>query len=820
VRTVLTAISIALGVAVVVAIDLAGRAAAGSFESSVETLSGSSSLTITATGGIDEKLLGNLVQLPFPFRFTARIEDFATVDGRGPTLPFIGLDLVNNAPRGEDESSIDFSGIHNPILVGAGTGWRKGQVVRLLINDRIEDFTVAGILPRQTQGLSENDAIVADIGLAQIVTRKLGRLDSIAITTPNYGSLEHWEQLLRGVLPASVILERSGARTDQNRKMLAAFRWNLRVLSYISLIVGAFLIYNTIAVSVVRRRPEIGILRALGLTKTGVLSGFLMEAVVFGLVGGVAGLALGRVLAFGAVGLIGDTVERLYVSSRPGPIEFTTFSVASALVLAVGMSIASALAPALEASRVPPIEAMARGRREYITRLHIKRDLLIAAVLAIASALSALQQPIAGRPIFGYFSAVLMIAAAAVMIPAGVAFASRVLSRLVERVLGLEGLVALRGLSTSLNRTSVLVGALATAVAMLASVGIMVGSFRETVALWMDSELKADFYLRPAGGSAADRHPTIAPGVADEIETMPGIAAVDRFRVYPISYRGLPASLGGGETRTVEAKSATRFLPGEDRARILKELPEGDNVVVSEPFANKHHVRTGDIITLAVGERVCAFRVLGIYYDYSTERGFVIMDRRTLLKYLPDPAASSLSVYLEPGANAARARSRIERAIGSRGILLFTNSKLRHDALDIFDRTFQITWALEVVAIVVAVMGIAGALLALVIDRKRQYALLRFLGADKTQIRRIILAEAGLLGLFSTALGAILGTALSLVLIYVINKQSFGWTIQFHWPIALLLIALAGVNASTLVAGLYPARAATKLKPIEVMHEE
>ncbi|MFZ0589518.1 MAG: FtsX-like permease family protein [Bryobacteraceae bacterium] len=783
-------------------------------------MSGSASLTITATGGVDESLLGKLVQLPFPFHFTARIEDFATQEGRGPALPFIGLDLVNNASSGGDEDSADFSNIHNPILAGAGLGWRKGLVVRLLINDRMQDFTVAGVLPDEARGVSENNAIVADIGLAQIATRKLGRLDSIAVTTPNYGSLEHWEQLLRDALPVSVSVERSGARTDENRKMLAAFRWNLRVLSYISLVVGAFLIYNTIAVSVVRRRAEIGILRALGLAKTGVLAGFLMEAAAFGLVGGVAGLGLGRVLALGAVRLIGDTVQKLYVSSRPGPIEFTAYSVVSGLILAIGMSAVAALAPAFEATRVPPTEAMARGRREYVTRLRIKRSLLIGLALGAASVISALQQPIAGRPLFGYFSAVLMIAAAAVIIPPGITFASRVLNRLVERALGVEGLLALRGLSTSLNRTSVLVGALATAVAMLSSVGIMVGSFRETVAVWMDSEIKADFYLRPAGSSAADRHPTMAPIVADEIEAIPGVAAVDRFRVYPITYRGLPASLGGGETKTVEAESATRFLPGEDRTRILNELPRGDNVVVSEPFANKHHVRAGDSIRLAIGERVCAFRVLGIYYDYSTERGFVVMDRRTLLKYLPDPAASSLAVYVKPGANAAQVRSAIDRAIGSRGILLFTDSKLRHDALDIFDRTFQITWALEVVAIAVAVMGIAGALLALVIDRKRQFALLRFLGADKTQIRKIILAEAGLLGLFSTAIGVALGTALSLVLIYVINKQSFGWTIQFHWPIALLLAALTGVNVSTLVAGLFPARRAVQMEPIEVMHEE
>jgi putative ABC transport system permease protein len=513
-------------------------------------------------------------------------------------------------------------------------------------------------------------------------------------------------------------------------------------------------------------------------------------------------------------------VQLLYVSSRPAPIAFTTSTVLSGLALGIGVSVVAALAPAFEASRVPPTEAMARGRREWIARLHAKRDLAFAFVLCILAVISALQGPVGGRPLFGYLSAVLLIAATAMMIPPLLSFVSRVAGRAIEHAFGIEALFAQRGLIASLNRTSVLVGALTTAVAMLCSVGIMVGSFRQTVAVWMDSELKADLYLRPAGSSAADRHPTIAPIVADEIEKIPGVAAVDRFRLYPITYQGLPASLGGGEASKVAAESATYFLPGENRSRILAELPRGDNVVISEPFANKHHVKPGDTIRLPLGADVHSFRVLGIYYDYSTERGVVVMDRHTLLKYLPDPAASNIAVYLKPGADIKAVRAGIDRAIGSSAIVVLTNSTLRRNALAIFDRTFQITWALEVVAIVVAVMGIAGALLALVIDRKRQFALLRFLGADKKQVRKIIVTEAGLLGTFSIAMGFVMGTGLSLILIFVINKQSFGWTIQFHWPVSLLLMALAGIELATLAAAFYPAQIATQLEPIAVMHED
>lgn len=819
-RTALTALAISLGVAVVIAITLAGQAATGSFQSSVETLSGNTSFTITGVGGVDEKLLGKLVRLPYALRFTPRIEDYATVGRQGAALPFIGLDFIGSARAAIGPSADDFTQFQNPILAGSSIGWHKGQRVLLLINDKMIAFTVAGLLPASSNGLSENNAIVADIGLAQAVTGKWRRLDSISVTGPPSHTLNDWQRILNNAVPPSVTVEKAGARTDQNRKMLAAFRWNLQGLSYIALVVGAFLIYNTVAVSVVRRRAEIGIMRALGASRRIVLAGFLAEACFFGVIGSAVGLLLGRLLALGAVALIGNTVQMLYVSSEPAPIRLTAVDLLSGFAVGVGISLVSAFAPALEASRVAPTEAMARGRRELIARLRWKRNLAAGAVLIAVAWVSAVQPPINSRPLFGYLSAILLIAAAAALIPIGVASVSQLLGTVVQRTMGVEAFLAVRGLRAALHRTSVLVAALAIAVAMMASVGIMVGSFRQTVALWMDNQLKADLYLRPAGYSSADRHPTIDPDIADQIERLPGVAAVDRFRVYPITYQGLPASLGGGDTQTVQATSATYFLPGENRRRILTQLPNGDNVIVSEPFANKHHVRPGDTLRLGLAGAIRPFRVLGIYYDYSTERGFIVMDRRTLLKYLPDEASSNLAVYLKPKAGANQVRAAIERSIRGRAVMVLTNSRLRKNALAIFDRTFEITWALEIVAIVIAVMGIAGALLALVIDRQREFALLRFLGANTKQVRRIIFAEAGFLGLFANATGALLGTALSLVLIFVINKQSFGWTIQFHWPVGLLLIALTGVYLATLVAGIYPARKAVQLNPIEVVHEE
>ena len=821
VRTALTILAIALGVGVVVAIDLAGQAAAGSFHSSLESLTGKSDLVVTGTGGVDEQLLGKLVQLPYPFDFTPRIEDFASIGGKGEAFPFIGIDVIGH---GASTGGMEESGNTNQpfssdaIWVGRRLGLRSGDQVRLLINDVLRPFTVAGVI-KSTGELGEDNVIVADIGLAQEVTGKTGRLDAIDVTVPPGRSLDYWRNLIQRYLPASARVEPQGSHTQENRKMLSAFRWNLHVLSYIALLVGGFLIYNTLSISVVRRRSEIGIVRALGATRTTVAVGFLSEALFFAVAGTLIGLLLGRVMAIGAVQLIGSTVQSLYVSSVPAPVHLTFSSALTGVALGLGVSLFAAFAPAWEASLVVPTEAMARGREQYIAAVRSRRTVFWAlGILLLGGALTQLG-PIGGKPLFAYLSVLLLIGGTCLTIPNLVSVFASVAYRMIQALFGVEALLALRALRASIARTSVLTAALATAVAMTASVGIMVGSFRETVWLWMDNQLKADFYLRPAGSSSADRYPIMKADIADSIEHLHGVASVDRFRGYPITYEGLPATLAGGETSRVRNSASTRFLPGEDRDKILSALPTGDYAVASEPFANKHNVRVGSILSLPLAGAIRHFKVLGIYYDYSTERGYIVLDRRTLLRYLPDPAISNMAVYLQAGADAEAVRREIDEVISGRAILVFSNKGLRRAAIQVFDRTFRITYALEAVAVFVAVMGIAGALLAMVIDRRREFALLRFLGAAQWQVRKIILCEAGLLGLLANVVGVLLGTALSLILIYVINKQSFGWTIQFHWPVALLLLALTGIYVATILAGLYPARTATRMNPIEVIHE-
>jgi putative ABC transport system permease protein len=827
VRTALTILAIALGVAVVLAIDLAGTAAAGSFRSSMETLAGDSDLEIIASGGVPEGAAGTLSALPFPVRISARIEDYAIEVDTQHSFPLLGLDLIAEGDGHEDaassfhmerpEDALKYLGQYDSIWVGQSLVHKAGDRIKLLVNDQVREYTVRGVYPDANGNAA---AVVMDLAAAQVALNRFGRVDRILVKFPPTASLEEWQQRLRGALPTGVEVRPAGTGTDENRRMLAAFRWNLRLLSYIALVVGAFLIHNTISVSVVRRRAEIGIVRALGASRGTVLAAFLGEAASFGLIGALLGLPLGRLMASGAVRLMSATVEALYVSSRPGSIALNASAVVTAMIIGIGVSVASAYSPAREASLVPPVEAMARGRREYTARVHKTRDLLIAVLLGLGAALASRAPAVAGKPLFGYLATLLLIVASALAVPALVDATTRSFSRLLGKILGVEAALGSRSLSASLRRTSVLVGALSTAIAMMTAVGIMVGSFRQTVLLWMGDQLPADLYLRPAGDPAADRHPTISPELADKIAALRGVAAIDRLREYEISYEGMPAELGSVELRVLRSYHKADFLSGRSSADVLAELREANAVIVSEPFANKHHVQKGDAITLSLGDTKTAFRIADVFYDYSSERGALLMDRNTALRYLPDPAPSNLAIYIAPDARLESVRAEIEQASAGHRVLIFSNRDLRCEALRIFDRTFAITYALEAVAVIVAVMGVAGALLALVIDRRRELGLLRFLGAASGQVRKLIMVEAGLLGLLATFAGVAQGFALSLILVFVINKQSFGWTIRFHWPVAVVLSALTVVYAATVLAGLYPANVAVRLNPIEVVHEE
>ena len=638
-RGLLTLVAVTLGVAVVIAIDLAGFAAAGSFRSSMETLAGKAAFEVTSSTGIPEEILGDLATLALPLRFEPRVEEYVADKLSGATATLIGIDLIAHAQRDlvlGEESGLEILDNPRAAWVGAGLGRKVGDTLPLVIQDRLETLYVAGVFAGDADtSTGPNRAIVVDLPVAQRLTGRLGLLDRIEVEVPEQVTEDEARAAIEAVLPVGTELQLFGARTDANRRMLGAFRWNLRILSGIALVVGAFLIYNTISVSVVRRRGEIGVLRALGVTRAGAQMLFLAEAAAFGIVGGLAGACCGYLMAHGAVELLAATVNALYVTSTPGAVHLGWGHVLASLLLGLGVSLGAAFAPAREAGAIAPVEAMARGRRDYDVRVNAGRNALWGFVFLLTGAAFCWLPPVAGRPLFGYLATLLLILGTALLLPLVIVLMNRMTHRRVHSLLGVEALLAARSLTGSLRRSAVLVGALATAVAMMTSVGLMVGSFRETVMVWMDNQIQADIYLRAAAPSSPDNYPPIHPDVAGAIEALPEVAAVDRFRAVSLMVNGRPATLGFGDSQLMLTKGRTSFLPGQDREAVLRMLPEGDYVTVSEPFSQKHGTNVGDRLNLMLPDGEFQATVVGIFNDYSNERGTVYGDARVLAEHFP-----------------------------------------------------------------------------------------------------------------------------------------------------------------------------------------
>jgi putative ABC transport system permease protein len=801
-RTGLTMLAIALGVAVVVAIDLAGDAAVGSFESSVTSLLGKVDFEITANGGVDEQIMAKLTALPVNAHFAATIEERVTTRGNLPVTMF-GVEAI-----------LDPAAAIVSRDIATRFNWKPGDVIRLHAAARRAEFRIRSIDPDE-----KNEWIAVDIAPAQELLESYGRIDHVEVMVGPNESADTVERAIRGAIPFGYDISTPGARAEDSQRMLRAFRTNLGVLSYISLLVGAFLIYNTIAVSVVRRRVEIGILRSLGVSRHGILAIFLGEAALLGMLGSLAGIGLGRLMASATVDTISRTVNSIFVTSSPGKVEFAWLPAALAFALGTAVAVISALIPAREAAGVPPAEAMRREARQHEARVHARRDLLFAGIACLIAIVLGQFGPIAGRPLTGYAAALFAVAAAALISPAFVSFAINWMRGLLRRIPGAAGLIAGRSLVASLARTSVVITALATAIAMTISVGIMVTSFRRTVQVWLENRLQADIYLRAVGQVSAGVFTPIAPPVYGIVTATPGVENADAFHAFSFRYEGQLSTFGASNIDIMRRHGPPKFLNGDADA-ILRSLPNQNRVIVTEPFANKHHVHVGDVLRIALGRAQVPLTVAGIYYDYSSHRGLVIADWSTMRKYLPDQPATDIAIYVRKGVNANRVRYDLETRLADYGVSLAPNAVLRSSAVAVFDRTFAVTWALEGIAIVVAMLGTANSLLALVLDRRREIGLIRCLGADDGQIRRMVLTEAGLIGLLAAGLGLVLGTALSLDLIYVINRQSFGWTIQFHPPLGLLAAALLLLWIFTAAAGIYPARFAARLQPAETAHEE
>lgn len=833
-RTATTVVGVALGVAVVIAIQLANASSVRGFETALDTMSGRTAIEITGGGtGFDETLLPSLGWLREYGVVSPVVEgDMAVVfaDGRTEAMRVLGVDILRDTAIRDYALIARTTGASGDVpvsrfldlltspraIVIAATfaerhGLDAGGTLRLISGDRVLPFTISGLLADEGPArVLDGNFVLMDIAAAQLAFDRLGRINRVDVRLNEEVDVSRALTAIAARLPAGLEAQRPARRGEQVERMLASFHMNLTALSWIALIVGLFLVYNTVTISVVARRAEIGMLRALGVTRGQVVTLFLGEAAALGIAGSAAGIGMAKLLADAAVGLTASTVNTLYVATAAAPPEIDSTHVALAFGIGVPLSLLAAAVPAREAAGVPPIAAI-RGVDTLDTRFRLRPGLVVwpIALLAVAAWLATLE-PVGHLPLFGYLAALAIVGGAALLVPAVIFGVARVSRAPLRHLFGVEGLLAHANLASAIPRLSISVAALAVALSMMVAIAVMIGSFRETVSYWVGQTLQADLFISPGMRAVAGVEQTLSPEVLATISTHPDVEATDTFRNTDLTYEGQLVVLGAGTFETVASRGTLLFKsPAEARAAFTSAIGR-DAVIVSEAFSTKFGIRDGDTITLPTPAGPRPFAVVAVYYDYATERGVVVMDRATFARHYGHLPPTGISAYLRDDADADLVRSAILSSLpeGHR-VFIYTNRSLREEILRVFDSTFSITYALEVIAVFVAMLGVAGTLLTLVIERTRDLSLLRSVGADRRQVRRMVVIEAGLIGAISQTVALAVGFGLSLVLIYVINVQSFGWTIQFHVPVLFLSQATVAVIVATAVAGIYPAQRAS-----------
>lgn len=844
-RSAVTVLGIALGIAVVIAIQLTNASSLRGFEAAVETISGKASLEIIGSGlGLDELLLNQLGWLHEYGQVSPVIEGDAQAragNGQRETLRVLGIDILrdrsirdykllahNSAQaKSRELNTTDFLNLlvdpYSIIITEKFAERRRlsvGDKLALTIGDRTANFSIRGILKNEgpARALDGNFAVM-DIAAAQLAFDRLGRLDRLDIKLRDGINIDEAESAIARRLPESLRVQRPARRGQQVEKMLEAFHFNLTALSYIALLVGLFLIYNTVSISVITRREEVGTLRALGVSRYAVLGLFLSEAAVLALIGCALGLLLGRVLSFAAVKLTATTVNALYIASAATPPSLELKHYILAFAVGVPLSLLAATVPALEAARVAPMAAM-RGNDRLESRFRLrKRYLILPPVLFALAYWFAGRNAVNGLPVFGYAAAIAIVFGAVLLVPAFLFLVSRMGKQSLARLFNVEGRLANANLAGAISRIAISVAALAVSLSMMVAIAVMIGSFRETVVYWIGQTLQADLYLRPATRSNVATDVTISPEAENIITSHPTVAAVDRFRNFDLPYEDGLITVGAGDFNVLIRHGKLQFKTPGNQQQALNAMQSAINqnaVVVSESFAIKRGKDIGDEVRLMTPKGEASFRVAAVYYDYSSDRGIVVMDRAVFAKYWGEQRPTSLTIYLREGLNPDSARDEILKALGEKyQVLIFTNAAIRKEVLRIFDSTFAITYALEVIAILVAIMGVASTLLTLILERKREIVMLRLIGADQKQIRKMVIIEAALMGGVSQSVGLVIGVLLSLILIYVINLQSFGWTIQFHLPVWFLAQSSILILITTALSGIYPARRAASMQVAE-----
>jgi putative ABC transport system permease protein len=820
----LAILGLAVGVAAITSIALTTASARRAFELSLDAVNGAATHQVVAgPGGVPESLYVEL-RRSYGVDVAPVVEGYGVTAGRSVLImgidPFADPDFREFSTlqeNGEPEVLGRWLAEPGAMMMTAAAARSLGLSAdarfALEIAGRRQDARLIGVIPETRAGL--DNLVLTDIAQAQEWLGLRGRLSRIDVRIPDGARGERRLARLRAMLPQDAALTETARRSRDTEDLTRAFVTNLRAMSLLALLVGAFLIFNSMGFALLLRRRTLGVLRAIGVTRREVLTLVLTEALVLGAIGASLGAWAGSWLARQLLGSVTRTINDLYFVISVTKIAPQPATLLVAIGLGIAVALLATLLPALEAARTEPQLALRRSVLEHRSLITARRLAAVAIVLiALAAALVGLSDRSLAA---GFVALLLLLLSAAFLAPATLRAVARLSASVAGRV-SAGARLAFGDVAASLSRTGVAVGALSIAVSAAIGVALMVASFRESLADWLGQTLRADIYVTAPGPGFSRPERVIEPEV---VRALLGASAVREASA--IRRVTVDSSVGRVLLDALQPASASysgiALIAGES-AHAWPAFARGE-VLLSEPFAFRHALGVGDVIELVTANGPRPFRVAGVYRDYGSERGAVLVHRAVYREAWGDDGITSLGLYLRAGAEPAATIESLRAATSARQALFMrSNSDLRALSMQIFERTFAITRVLYWLAAAVAAVGLLSALLAYELERARELALLRALGVTPAGVAALVQTQTAFLGLAAAVAAIPTGVLAALVLIEVINRRAFGWHIDFHWSSGEVAQTVALALGAALLAGLYPAWRSSRVAIAASMREE
>ncbi|MCV7196364.1 FtsX-like permease family protein [Mycobacterium angelicum] len=829
---ILLVLGIALGVAMVVAIDLTNVSAQRALDISAEAITGKATHRLAGGrgGSLDQEIYLDLRKRGFDLSAPV-VEGYVLAPKLGNRpMRLMGIDPFAEPPfrpalwqQQDLEAASNFLVRPNGVIlsrdVAAQYHLALGDSFVVQVLGAPTTVTLVGLFTPADAITAQRlqELIIADIATAQELFHMSGRLSHIDMIIKDEVTAT---QIKQG-LPSGVRLEAATAKSNTMKQMMTGFAVNLTAMSLIALLVGVFLIYNTVTFNVVQRRRLFGIMRCLGVTRDQLFRLIMTETLVAGLLGSGLGLLFGVWLGEGLIGVVTQSINDLYFVVNVREVALSPESLVKGLVVGVVAALLAALPPAVEAMRSPPASTLRRSALEGEVSTLV-RWLGVAAVCLGGFGALLLCWP--GKNLAVAFTGLCAVMIAFALFAAPVArFVMVRLARLFGRLFGPLGALAPLDIVRSLSRTSVAIAALTTAVSVIVGVSLMVGSFRQTFANWLGLTLQTDIYVSAPALTSTRPSGNLPPDAVRTLKQWPGVreAITSRFTAVFAPDWGREVDLTAVTGDISDGKRPYRWISGDEHT-LWHRFLAGEGVMLSEPLVSRQNLRTPPgPITLMTESGPRKFPVLAVYSDYTSDQGVVLMDQATYRSNWRDPDVTNMALLLKPGVSVDGLLGELHAMFEGRKDLVIQSSRsLREAALVTFERSFAVTGALRLVATVVAVIGILGALMSLALERVRELGTFRAIGMSRRQLWRLVLFEAGLLGGTAGLIALPSGFVLAWILIRIINLRSFGWTLDMHFDFGYFGQAFLVAVVAALAAGIYPAWHTARLSIASAIREE